>query len=436
MIFAHYIQWSAVAKNRHLSEGSSATDSSGGFWGNFRYISEKVPWWPTHFSDMLSSTLIHPRGTIQVSPKLLVQKCGLFGDNPPLTATPYVLTSEVSFSDFVEFVSELEDKHVQITRDNVRGLSLLCDEFRFQAFSRRISKSHKASNLMKSAPMEDSEARMRIAVLEEQVAQLQQAVALLQQSQIPGPRAKASVVRKGRPESGVFADNSASPASPMRILRGLNSSCKMDSSARLSPVALPPISPRGEGESVIHPGLSEVFPEFRGQEFSLLWRGSRDGFSSSAFHRHCDGLANTLTVILDTAGNKFGGFTPIEWDPPVWNGKCGINDNHSKADPSLKSFVFTLVNPRNVPARRFALNAERMQRAIFCHPESGPSFSDIVICDRCNEKAVSYTCLGAVYTNDTNVESEAFFTGSRSFQVKEIEVFRIRANGHQSSSLA
>jgi hypothetical protein len=57
-----------------------------------------------------------------------------------------------------------------------------------------------------------------------------------------------------------------------------------------------------------------ILREFQLKRFSLLWRGSRDGFTASEFHRRCDGHANTLIVILDTDGNIFGGFTPAEWE--------------------------------------------------------------------------------------------------------------------------
>jgi hypothetical protein len=43
----------------------------------------------------------------------------------------------------------------------------------------------------------------------------------------------------------------------------------------------------------------------------LQWRGSRDGFGAIDVHKRCDGRANTLTLILDTGGNVFGGFTPL-----------------------------------------------------------------------------------------------------------------------------
>jgi hypothetical protein len=101
-------------------------------------------------------------------------------------------------------------------------------------------------------------------------------------------------------------------------------------------------------DSRIISDFPEIFAEFRGKQFSLLWRGRRDGFKAKDFQRRCDGHSNTLTVILDTKGNIFGGFTPLEWElGPFVN-----------ADFSLKSFLFTLKNPHNIPARRFALNVE------------------------------------------------------------------------------
>jgi hypothetical protein len=121
----------------------------------------------------------------------------------------------------------------------------------------------------------------------------------------------------------------------------------------------------------------EIFPEFQEKHFKTLWWGSRDGFKAQEFHRRRDGHANTLTVILDTEGNVFGGFTPVEWES-VWK---------NKGDNSLKSFVFTLTNPHNIPARRFALKAETKKWAIYCYSGQGPRFGagfDIAVYDNCN----------------------------------------------------
>jgi hypothetical protein len=82
-------------------------------------------------------------------------------------------------------------------------------------------------------------------------------------------------------------------------------------------------------------------------------------------------------VILDTKGNILGGFTPVNWESSnFWVA--------FKVDASLKSFLFTLKNPHNFPARRFALKAEKNHVAIRCYSEEGPVFGDIWVDDNCN----------------------------------------------------
>jgi hypothetical protein len=104
----------------------------------------------------------------------------------------------------------------------------------------------------------------------------------------------------------------------------------------------PLLAPAGFA-SLIVSDFPALFTEFRGKRLTLLWRDSRDDFRAPDFHVRCDGHAPTLTLIQDTKGNIFAGFTPVEWESPAWPRK-------SKADPSLKSFLFTLKNPHNFPA--------------------------------------------------------------------------------------
>jgi hypothetical protein len=177
----------------------------------------------------------------------------------------------------------------------------------------------------------------------------------------------------------------------------------------------PPSPPPVRLDSLIVSDFPEIFAEFRAKRFSLLWRGSRDGFSAGEFHGRCDGHANTLTVILDTNGNVFGGFTPVEWQ----SHKC------FKANNSLRSFLFTLKNPHNILARRFGLKAEDKDRAIRCNSKLGPVFGDIAVSHNCNANTESFTVLGTAYTNDTGLDGSTVFTGSFRFQMMEIEVLEI-----------
>jgi hypothetical protein len=152
--------------------------------------------------------------------------------------------------------------------------------------------------------------------------------------------------------------------------------------------------------STIVPEFPKLFEYFEEKQFTLLWRGSRDGFRARDFHSRCDCHANTLTMISDTEGNTFAGFTPVEWE---------LGLGHYK-----------------VPARRFALKAEKKPMAINGSCWCGPDFGDIGVSNICNANTDSNTSeFGNVYTNDTGLEGKTFFTGSWEFQVKEIEVFEI-----------
>jgi phosphopantetheinyl transferase (holo-ACP synthase) len=95
------------------------------------------------------------------------------------------------------------------------------------------------------------------------------------------------------------------------------------------------------------------------------------------------------------------------------------------ADPSLKSFLFTLKNPHNVTARRFALKPEMKELAIGCDAKWGLFFNGIHVAHNGNRNTRSFTSLGYSYINDIGLDGETFFTGSVHFKVKEIEVFEI-----------
>jgi hypothetical protein len=143
--------------------------------------------------------------------------------------------------------------------------------------------------------------------------------------------------------------------------------------------------------------------------------GSRDGFLAKDFHGRCDGPANTLLLIMDTEGNIFGGFTPVEWE--TWH--------KLRADPSLKSFLFPLNNPHNIPARKCAVKAEKKDQALYCARSYGPSFGsgcDLAVRDNSNS---SSTLFGHTCANDVGLDDKTFVPGSHNFTVKEIEVFKI-----------
>jgi hypothetical protein len=269
--------------------------------------------------------------------------------------------------------------------------------------------------------VKDADARGRIAALEEKTNQQNRANAVLQD------KLKQLSTDFGRLTGEVSTLRSV--AAEMRTLSDEVSGLKEQIAAVLREGVAEQLSTKFDElrkdvsalkahiaglDSRIISDIPAIFEGFR--KFSLLWRGSRDGFKAREFHRRCDGHADTLTVILDTNGNIFGGFTPVKWE----------SEHGLKADRSQKSFLFTLKNPDNIPARRFALKAEKKHLAISCDSGWGPTFgNDMGVSDNCNANTGSNTYLGRAYTNDTGLDNGIVFTGSRFFQVKEIEAFEI-----------
>jgi hypothetical protein len=155
---------------------------------------------------------------------------------------------------------------------------------------------------------------------------------------------------------------------------------------------------------------------FEEKEWTLLYRGTRDGFGASDFHSKCDDRRNTVTLILTTKGFIFGGFIPLSWD----------SRNAFKADDSEQSFIFSVKDPRNGEPKSFPLVKSSL--AICGHSSDGPRFgggSDIYVADGCNQNKRSFTNLGHTYRNDTGLQNTEVLNGERNFQVQEIEVFSI-----------
>jgi hypothetical protein len=335
----------------------------------------------------------------------------------------------------------------------------LSEEFGFQDLAAQLSQFHVSGDLKEEGTQEYWEARKRISTLEEQMEKRDKELAALRcelsrQAEVHGSVVEGLLGRVGRLEAEVTAlrltieTRTAPTLTQLQIDLQKLKDATASLPARPHPIPVPAsglpvtsVPPAAASEtlrseigtlkawafgnfkrnldSLVVEDFPEIFEDFRGERFTLLWRGSRDGFGAGDFHKRCDGHANTLVVILDTKGNIFGGFTPAKWESSMF-GK-------DKADPSLKRFLFTLKNPHNVPARRFALKAENEDEAIFCYSVYGPHFIDILVFDNCNANTDSWTELGLNYTNGTRLDGKTVFTGSEQFQVKEIEVFEITA---------
>jgi hypothetical protein len=152
-------------------------------------------------------------------------------------------------------------------------------------------------------------------------------------------------------------------------------------------------------------------------KWSLLYRGSRDGFGSNDFHSKCDGHANTLTILKAKESEFiFGGFTTVEWD----------SSNDWKSDAN--AFILSLTNKDNKPLK-MNIDPYRHPNAICCYSSYGPIFGpDIRIANNANTRMDSYSHLGFAYKHPqyeykTN-EANTFLAGSKWFQLDEIEVYQ------------
>jgi hypothetical protein len=71
------------------------------------------------------------------SSNILFNGCTLFESNTTLLASPFSLNT------FRDFTRALEEKPIQITSENVLGLTQLCTEFSFFAHSSKLSSFHR-----------------------------------------------------------------------------------------------------------------------------------------------------------------------------------------------------------------------------------------------------------------------------------------------------
>jgi hypothetical protein len=153
-------------------------------------------------------------------------------------------------------------------------------------------------------------------------------------------------------------------------------------------------------------------------KFYLLYRATRDGFSSQAFHLKCDDIPNTLTIIkVKNKPHIFGGYTEATWD------RIGY-------DQDQNSFLFSLVNNDNTPIK-MKINRNG-QKAIYCNPSFGPIFGSghsFYISSDSNKNKDSYSNLGKTYQHPNyeygSNEAQSFLAGSYNFSTSEIEVFQV-----------
>jgi TLD len=83
----------------------------------------------------------------------------------------------------------------------------------------------------------------------------------------------------------------------------------------------------------------------RRSKTTKVYRGSEDGFNTSVFHKLCDGLAPSLTIIKSEDGRVFGGFTSVPWNlVPGKNGQMMPAAYKKDSDSFIFSFTHQTIH--------------------------------------------------------------------------------------------
>jgi len=153
-------------------------------------------------------------------------------------------------------------------------------------------------------------------------------------------------------------------------------------------------------------------------KFNMLFNTSKDGDSSSTFHYYCDGVFPTVTVILDTSGRRFGGYSTQNWCQST------VGGNYTRAPDS---FIFNLSNKK-----KFDLISQidgNSNRAVYRNNSYGPTFGgghDLYLANSCKSNTSSYVYKNSSSAYNTENNNNLFgSSGQTAFQVSNYEVYQV-----------
>jgi len=150
-------------------------------------------------------------------------------------------------------------------------------------------------------------------------------------------------------------------------------------------------------------------------ELSLLYRGSRDGYTAAAFHRMCDNKGATLTVVkAEGSKNIFGGYFSGSW-------------TSSGSYSSQPAWIYSLVNATGKPLK---LLSSGSSNNAYCNSSYGPTWGgghDLHI-NSSMKSANNYTNPSnykVVAPGYTGTFEKTLFAGQYKFAVDDIEIFTV-----------
>ena len=145
--------------------------------------------------------------------------------------------------------------------------------------------------------------------------------------------------------------------------------------------------------------------------FNLIFTTNKDGDSASTFHYYCDGVFPTVTVVLDTSGRRFGGYSTQNWC------RSTVGNNYSRAP---ESFIFSLTNKQ-----KYELIDQLNTNAVYRENSYGPTFgggNDLYLANQCKSNTSSYCSKSSYNTGNSNILG---LNGQTNFQVSNYEVYKV-----------
>lgn len=164
-----------------------------------------------------------------------------------------------------------------------------------------------------------------------------------------------------------------------------------------------------------------------GREYTLMYRGSRDGMTAAAFHAPlCDDQGPTLVLVRCDKGFVFGGYKGISWESPV-AAECDGWDGKHVACPD--AFLLSVVGPYSPGPVRFPVAI--VDIALDFSAELGPSFGPSLNVCTTNWVATdvfdkaSSSGLGCCTYADVLGKGNRALIGDFHFIPAEVEVFQV-----------
>lgn len=160
----------------------------------------------------------------------------------------------------------------------------------------------------------------------------------------------------------------------------------------------------------------------------LLYRASENGFGAKDFHKYCDNISQTLTIIKSKCGNVFGGYTSKTWNETENDSESCENEEPLPFVQDPDAFLFSLVNKHDYPA---CVRVMPECFSICRDPTSGPIFgekNEIMICNRADVN-LCYSKVGFSYGfPDQFLVNNQSLALNNEFFVSDLEVFQVVSN--------